>query len=321
MKKVLLFLLILMNGLALAQTANPQLKTVADGFQRQYNEGKFDSLFFSFSSAMRDHLPMDETVGFLEGLKSQSGKILSKNFIGFDSQYGIYKADFEKGVFVLALSLDKRSMINGFWIKPFEAYGLPVMDRTVTDLILPFKNAWTVVWGGDTEAVNYHIENPAQKNAIDFVKRGDNGESYRTDGDTNEDYHAFGQEIIAPCEGEVVLVVDGVKDNRPGKMNPDYIFGNTVILKSAKGEFLVFAHFKQHSIKVKQGDQVKQRQLLGLCGNSGNSSEPHLHFHVQNTEETNIATGVKAYFGKISVDGNTKEDHSPIQGETVEQID
>ena len=57
--------------------------------------------------------------------------------------------------------------------------------------------------------------------------------------------------------------------------------------------FLFFAHFKQNSIRVKQGQIIKQGELLGLCGNSGNSSEPHLHFHIQNVENMNIATGVK----------------------------
>ncbi len=320
-KMRLLFLLILASGPALAQTTNPLLKTVADGFQRQYNEGKFDSVFFSFSNSMKDHLPRDETVRLLEGLKRQSGNILSKKLMGFDSGYGLYRATLERGTIVLAFSLDDQSMINGFFAKPFEAYGLTVMDRTVTDLILPFKGVWRVAWGGNTKALNYHVENLAQKDAIDFEKRGENGKSYQTDGRINEDYYAFGQEIIAACDGEVVLVVDGVKDNLPGKINPDYIFGNTVVLKTEKGEFLFFAHLKQHSIGVKQGDRVKQGQLLGLCGNSGNSFEPHLHFHVQNAEATNIATGIKAYFSKIAVDGTIKEDYSPIQGEAVEQVD
>src|SRR5699024_1052259 len=112
-------------------------------------------------------------------------------------------------------------------------------------------------------------------------------------------YYAFGKEIIAPCDAKVVLVVDGVKDNKPGVMNPIYLPGNTVILKTANNEYLFFAHFKQHSIVVEQDDEVKQGQLLGLCGNSGNSSEPHLHFHIQNAENMNRATGIKCYFENL----------------------
>ncbi len=68
---------------------------------------------------------------------------------------------------------------------------------------------------------------------------------------------------------------------------------------------------------VKQGQTVKQGQLLGLCGNSGNSSEPHLHFHIQNIEDINSATGVKCYFDSIIVNGDVKKDYSPIQKDNI----
>ena len=133
----------------------------------------------------------------------------------------------------------------------------------------------------------------------------------------NDDYYAFGRELIAPCEGEIVLTVDGVKDNTPGQLNPFFPTGNTVIMKTDNLEYLVFAHFKQHSIKVVQGQRVKQRDLLGLCGNSGNSSEAHLHFHVQNVEDLNIATGVKCYFTGILVNGEERSGYSPVRNEKV----
>ena len=156
-----------------------------------------------------------------------------------------------------------------------------------------------------------------QKNAFDIVVTNEKGKSYKTDGKTNEDYYAFGKDIIAPCDGEIVLVVDGIKDNTPGILNPIFIPGNTVIIKTQNNDYLFFAHLKQHSIIVKQGQKVKQGQLLGLCGNSGNSSEPHLHFHIQNVEDMNSATGVKCYFDKIQVNGFLKADYSPIQKDRI----
>jgi len=102
-------------------------------------------------------------------------------------------------------------------------------------------------------------------------------------------------------------------------MNPVYIPGNTVIVRTRNNEYLFFAHFKKHSIKVKEGDTVKQGQLLGLCGNSGNSSEPHLHFHIQNGKDMNTATGVKCYFDEFMVNGELKKDYSPIKGERISQ--
>ena len=100
-------------------------------------------------------------------------------------------------------------------------------------------------------------------------------------------------------------------------MNPMFVTGNTVMIKTSKGEYMLYAHFKQFSITVKQGQVVKQGQLLGQCGNSGNSTQPHLHFHIQNVEDMNIATGAKAYFDKIVVDGVFKTDYSPVKDQRV----
>ncbi|MDR1958583.1 MAG: M23 family metallopeptidase [Planctomycetaceae bacterium] len=189
--------------------------------------------------------------------------------------------------------------------------------RNVTKLGLPFEGEWSVVWGGDTKELNYHVENEAQKHAFDFIIRDTGGKSFRTDGRTNEDYYAFGKKLYAPCDGEVVLAVDGVKDNVPGKMNPYYVPGNTVILRTENGEYLFFAHFKQHSLKVKQGQRVVRGDVLGRCGNSGRSSEPHLHFHLQDAEEMTEASGVKCYFDRLFVNGVEKYDYSPIQKDKV----
>ena len=153
--------------------------------------------------------------------------------------------------------------------------------------------------------------------SFSIVIKNEKGKSYKTDGINNEDYYAFGKELLAPCDGEIVLVVNGIKDNIPGVSNPIYVPGNTVIIKTKNNEYLFFAHFKQHSIVVKQGQKVIQGEVLGLCGNSGNSSEPHLHFHIQNVEDMNIATGVKCYFERIMVNGINKTDYSPIKNEKI----
>ena len=80
---------------------------------------------------------------------------------------------------------------------------------------------------------------------------------------------------------------------------------------------MMSAHFKQNSIKVKKGMQVKAGTLLGLCGNSGHSSEPHLHFHVQNTDDLFSGTGIKAFFEDLRVNGTLKNDYSPIKNDKI----
>jgi len=304
--------------LSFGQTEKETYKRVSAEFEEYYNSNEYQKVFDLFSTEMKSFLPIEKTTDFVNGLKTQAGKIKKREFIKYEKgTYASYKTNFERALFSINISLDKNEKINGLFVKPFKERNLPKLERNTTEMILPFKEEWTVFWGGDTKELNYHVESEAQKNAFDIVITDKNGKSFKTDGKTNEDYYAFGKELIAPCDAEVVLSVDGIKDNIPGELNPIYIPGNTVILKTENNEFLVFAHFKQNSIVVKQGQKVKQGELLGLCGNSGNSSEAHLHFHIQNIEDMNKATGAKSYFSEILVNGELKKDYSPIKGEKV----
>jgi murein DD-endopeptidase MepM/ murein hydrolase activator NlpD len=316
----ILFLLSLAfaTGNIFAQTEKSVYKAVAEAFEKEYNQSNYDSIFTMFSPEMQNALPINKTREFFTGLKSQAGQILQRDFLNYENQvYASYKTKFERALFAVNISVDNNSKINGLFIKPFKAADLPKIVRNQTKLILPFNEKWNVYWGGDTKALNYHVDVESQKNALDFLIMDKSGKSYRTDGKTNEDYYAFGKELIAPCDGEIVLAVDGVKDNTPGEMNSFDLGGNTLILRTAANEFLVLCHFKHQSIKVKEGQKVVQGQVLGQCGNSGHSSEAHLHFHIQNVEDINIATGVKCYFDKIMANGQLKNDYSPVKNEVV----
>lgn len=320
MRKLLLLLLILVNYQVEGQTTDSPVEAVTGKLERYYNHDAYDSIFALLSPSMQQHLPQSEAHQFFLDLKAAAGKMMKREAVENKSQEVTYKTAFQRGVFAFNISLDDNNKINGFAIKPYLSDSLPKLDRNITALEVPFSGSWTVVWGGDTPEQNYHIDNQAQKGAFDFLIVGENGKTYRSNGRTNEDYYAFGQEVTAPCDAEVVTVVDGIKDNVPGEMNPVYIPGNTVVLRSPAGEHLVFAHLKQHSVTVRQGEKVKQGQVLGLCGNSGNSSEPHLHFHLQNVEEMYKATGAKVYFEKILVDGEVQESYSPIRGQVVQGL-
>ena len=305
-------------NVSFAQTETAALKKVAAEFEKNFNANDFEGIFIQFSSPMQTAVPLDKLTNFLTNLSSEAGEITKLTFVKYQNEgLALYKINFERKLLGFNLSIDGNSEINGMQFIPFKEDNLPKMERNISKLILPFKGEWTVFWGGDTKELNYHVVDQAQKNAFDLIITDEKGNSYKTIGQTNDDYYVFGKEIIAPAAGEVVLVVEGIKDNTPGEMNPIYIPGNTVIIKTANDEYLFFAHFKQHSIKVKQGQQVKQGELLGLCGNSGNSTEPHLHFQIQNVENMNKATGVKSYFDNILVNGELKNDYSPIKGEKI----
>lgn len=309
----LLFLTFLSVGL-FAQEETPVSKRLNEQFIRFYNTGAADSVYNLFSEDMQQTLPLKRTSEFIRISKLQTGVIKSNTFQRYQDGYAFYQTTFERGVMGLFISTGRNGKIDGLYIKAVPKE----LERNLTPMILPFRTEWTVTWGGDTPALNYHNESRAQRNAIDFVMNGPDGRTYRTTGRTNEDYYAFGKEIVSSSDGEVLMAVDGVKDNVRGLMNPTFLTGNTVIIKTASNEYIYYCHLKQGSVKVRQGQKVLQGDFLGLCGNSGNSSEPHLHFHIQNVEKMNEATGIKTHFSSLMVNGQLKTDYSPVKNERVQ---
>ncbi len=318
MKHIFYFLLFTFSSLFLsAQTEKPAYNAAAKKFESRYNRGSYDSIYTSFSAEMQKALPLKSTVDFFTGLKAQAGNIVKREFIKYESSFAVYKTKFEKKTFGIYFSINEQSMIDGLLVQPYTDDALPKPERNTTSMQLPFKGEWFIFWGGDTKEQNYHVVSTAQKNAFDIVIMDGENKTYKTNGKKNEDYYAFGKEVIAPCAGIVEKVINSVADNKPGVMNSIDVTGNSVIIKTANGEHLLLAHFKLGSILVKEGNSVKQGQLLGLCGNSGNSSEPHIHFHIMNTEDMDVATGIKCYFNKIKVNGVLKNDYSPVKGDRV----
>lgn len=189
-----------------------------------------------------------------------------------------------------------------------------------TRLSLPFApgDEWFVFWGGPTEAQNYHVIAPDQRHAYDFTSL-QNGKSHTGDGTRNEQYHVWGRRIVAPAAATVVTVVDGIHDNRPQvEMNRKAIAGNHVVLDFGSGEWAMLGHLKKGSIRVKPGQKVTAGQVLGLCGNSGNSSEPHLHFHVQDRAALfGKARGLPVVFNAYLADNKGVAKGTPVQGQQL----
>lgn len=315
-KIVCLIVVLLINSSLFSQFEKSNYKNVSTKFVSFFNESKNDSIVAMFSAEMNAALPIDKFTQVSTGLKSQLGSIKNIRFVRLQSASALYETTFDKAVLGMTITLNPKNEIAGLLFRPYTE--AKEIIRNTTKMKLPFKGEWSVTWGGDTKEQNYHVESVAQKNAFDFLIYDEKGSTHKGTGESNEDYYAFGKELYAPCDGEVVLVVDGVKDNVPGVLNPVYIPGNTVIIKTSTGEYAFFAHFKQHSIVVKQGQKVSTGALLGLCGNSGNSSEAHLHFHLQNVEDMTKAIGAKCYFDQLKANGVLKSDYSPVKGEKIE---
>lgn len=317
MRPLLLLLVAFCCFLCPAQMEKSVYKAAVLALKKNYNEQNYSALFQQFSPEMQAALPPDKTKEFFTGLNQNYGKITGLTFQNYLATYAVYKTVLERGTLAVNVSVDGGGRINGILFKPYTEEALPTPERNLTPLSLPFKGEWTVTWGGDTKDLNYHVENRAQKNAFDFVITDPTGRSYLNNGGANDDYYAFGKEILAPCDGEIVVAIDGIKDNKPHISNAYYGPGNSVVIKTSNNEYLFFAHFKNHTIRVKENQKIRRGEVLGLCGNTGNSSEPHLHFHIQNAEDINVSTGIKAYFSEIVANGKAVKDYSPVRNDKV----
>ena len=281
LKQTILYIFVLTSFLSFSQAEEENYAQISKLFLSEFNAENYEAIFELFDSNMKAALPKEKTLAFFQYNVAPAGKIQKMEFSELKQTAHIYKTTFEKSVFDILISLNEKNKINGFYVKPHIPKNLRVVEKNTTEMILPFNEEWTVAWGGTTVAENYHVAHNNQKYAYDlFIKK--DGKTFKDDAKKNENYYVFGKKIIAPCDGTVVKVIRDVKDNFPGILNPEQVTGNTVILKTQNNEFILFAHFKENSVRVMENQIVKQGDVLGLCGNSGNSSEPHLHLSLQN---------------------------------------
>lgn len=142
---------------------------------------------------------------------------------------------------------------------------------------LPFFGQWYV-----SQAHNGEYTHKGEwAFAWDFVIVDKELKQFKNNGDYVTDYYCYGQNVIAPADGTVVAVEDGIDDNIIGNINVVKNWGNTIIIKHAEGLYSKLSHLKKDSITVKVGDFVKYGKIIAKVGNSGRSPYPHLHFQLQ----------------------------------------
>ena len=169
---------------------------------------------------------------------------------------------------------------------------------------LPLDGPVTVAWGGPTFRTNYHVGSPAERWAYDLLVTSD-GRSHRGRPGTPADYLSYGRDVRAPADGRVVALHDGDPDATPGRPDRGRRAGNHVVIDVARGEYLFIAHLRAHSLRVAVGEDVTQGQVLGQVGNSGNSSEPHVHLHLQDTPTPEFGEGIPMAFVNYRLVGTT----------------
>jgi urea transporter len=173
-------------------------------------------------------------------------------------------------------------------------------NRLRSTLHLPFFGTWFVSQGVDGGLTHQG----RLSHAWDFMVRDERGRTFATPGYRLTDYHAFGLLVSAPAAGRVVALEDGVPDNVPGKLNEKQNWGNWLIIEHSLLEYSILAHLRQGSIRVKFGDHVVAGTVLGACGNSGYSGQPHLHYQLQTNSLPGSDT-LESRFGNYLVTGGS----------------
>ena len=168
--------------------------------------------------------------------------------------------------------------------------------------------------------------------AHDFTIADAQGRLFRTDGATPEDWYGYGVPVLATGEGVVHAMREGMRDNRKGS-GPAFtqaqimadltlFLGNYVVIDHGNGEYSVFAHLKQGSVRVRTGQRVRAGEAIGQVGMSGDAFLVHLHYQLQSGPA--FEEGLPAYFANVRV--KTGAGWSPVftgpvdSGDFVETI-
>lgn len=275
-------------------------------------QGEYEQIYAQMSAEFRKEISLKdlEKVGkeFNKGV--QGYELMATSPFGTETQYIWVDTSGTKG---LTAIFNEDHIITGLLIQPLSVY--PETDEVYTknEFVMPITDTWYVYWGGTNEMLNYHYAHESQRYAYDLIKLKD-GKTYDGDEHKNESYYAYGPEIVAPADGTVVEVENNIPDNEPvGAMNQKQPLGNYVIIDHGHQEYSVIAHLKRGTVNVKAGDEVKLGQKLGLSGNSGNSSEAHIHFHVQDSPDPYTAKSIRIRFA-------TGMNPDPIKGQYVEPM-
>jgi hypothetical protein len=149
----------------------------------------------------------------------------------------------------------------------------------------------------------------AQRFAIDWMRLDQAGQFVHGDASDVHNYDSYGADVLAVADGTVIETLNDLDDQKPGTL-PDpktitlqNVDGNHVVLDLGDGVFAFYAHLQKGSVRVASGDRVKRGQVLGKLGNTGNTSAPHLHFHLMESPSVLGSNGIPYRIDSFAVAG------------------
>jgi murein DD-endopeptidase len=204
-----------------------------------------------------------------------------------------------------------------------EGATIPV-EREAVAISPPVRGEWAAFNGPSNAsghrrlvlALDGHVAS-GQRFAIDFLQVDSSGRSFRGDASKNTSYYAYGTELHAVADGVVAATKDGIPENVPGAnsravaITLETVGGNFVGIDIGGGKYALYAHVQPGSLRVKVGDRVKRGQVVALLGNSGNSTEPHVHFQVADGPAFLTSEGLPYAMESFDVVGRCGIDNGP----------
>ncbi len=159
---------------------------------------------------------------------------------------------------------------------------------------LPFNGTWYVA--EEHGFLDSHKRFVPEAFAYDFLVIGSGGKSYQGNGSRNSEYYAYREPVLAAGDGEVVYMRNNVPENVPGQAMPATPGGNAIVIRHDDEQYTYYAHMTPSGMKVGVGDSVSAGDVIGEVGNSGDSIEPHLHFHAMSGPDPGQSSGIPALF-------------------------
>lgn len=258
-----------------------------------------------------------QTSRYLDGIKISNTTSLKKNEALIISHRALLFQTLPDSIQVVVNAVDHA----GNPIKGRKSIAV-VNHKSKNEYHLPLKGTW---FAGAAPSLNsHHRWGSIQEFAFDFVKTGANGKTFRGEGNKLSDYYAYGEPVYSIGEGKVVSISDGAyeSDNnlkQPEETVEEYlmrsskyqqellskgfanVLGNHVIIQHEGGEYSYYVHLKTGSLKVQVGDVVTRGQQIGELGHSGNSTEPHLHFHLTDGPDMSYSRSIPVSFRNITL--------------------
>jgi murein DD-endopeptidase MepM/ murein hydrolase activator NlpD len=188
--------------------------------------------------------------------------------------------------------------------------------------IFPLRGVCYAGWGASFHTG--HRWAIPEEFALDIARLGGDGLSHKGDGTRFEDYYGYGADILAAADGRVIETENDQPEDpaamqRPNESQEAYfsrlqkeqagrlskgmtvVTGNYVLIDHGQSEYSFYAHLQPGSVRVHIGDRVKAGDVIGKLGSSGNSTEPHLHFHVCDSADPLMSAGIPVNFNNITI--------------------